>query len=158
KETTMSNELTPKNQVMNTSSPVSALEKMTSTPISRRNLLGMAGQGILGMGLLALLGGRSAANAAGRTPLERMLPGAKELSASPSSGPGTARAAFSLGASPMVPTQISLPFWGDGLKFDQPEYYETLCVGDLDGDGQDELIIRGPNGILVEKFDSTSGQ
>lgn len=156
----MSNELATKSELTHettsASTPVSVLEKMNATPISRRNLLGMAGQGILGMGLLALLGGGSAANAAGRTRLERMLPGVKELkrptASQPIPGMNSLLAATSLSFTP------SLPMWGDGQNFNQPQYYETLCVGDVDGDGQDELIVRGPAGILVEQFDPQLGQ
>ena len=55
---------------------------------------------------------------------------------------------------------LQLPFWGDGSQWDQPEYYETVQAlhADIDGDGRDELIGRGPGGILVNKFDPTTGQ
>lgn len=142
----------------NAASPVSVLEKITLTPVSRRNLFGMAGQGILGMGLLTLLGGGSVANAAGRTPLEGMLPGAKEIrpaGAPELRGSGSLKSLLADSMSDYLP---SLPMWGDGQNFDQPQYYETLCVGDVDGDGQDELIIRGPAGILVEQFNPRIGQ
>lgn len=131
------------------------LTDMMNTRVSRRSLLGIAGQGALGIALAALLGGK-AANAAPRTTLERMLPGAKELSARPTPAGGSA--VRSLLTSIALPSNITLPQWGDGMKFNQPEYYETLCAGDVDGDGQDELIVRGPKGVLVQRFDPGSGQ
>ncbi|GAA1060321.1 FG-GAP repeat domain-containing protein [Agromyces bracchium] len=57
----------------------------------------------------------------------------------------------------------------DGLNLDQPQYYETIQAGrrvfcktrqnaDIDGDGQDELIYRGPAGISAFRFDADTGQ
>lgn len=149
-------------------SPLSALTNLASTPVSRRNLLGMAGQGILGMGLLALLGGGSAANAAGRSPLERMLPGARELGARPQAGSDSKIRTL---AAPVVkvPVYLAQPFWGDG-DFSAPQNYQTIQAGrrlqinktvqsaDIDGDGQDELIGRNASGIQVNQFDGNTGQ
>ena len=53
---------------------------------------------------------------------------------------------------------LALPMLSDGMNFDWPQYYETIQTAsrltchtvqsaDLDGDGQDELICRGPAGI-----------
>jgi hypothetical protein len=64
---------------------------------------------------------------------------------------------------------LQLPFWGDGTHWDQPPYYQTIqshrrygCktyqTADIDGDGQDELIARGPNGILVNQWNADFGQ
>ncbi|MBK8447259.1 MAG: VCBS repeat-containing protein [Micropruina sp.] len=65
--------------------------------------------------------------------------------------------------------QLALPMLSDGMNFDRPEYYETIQTSrraachtvqsaDLDGDGQDELICRGPAGISAYSFDPVSGQ
>ena len=64
---------------------------------------------------------------------------------------------------------LALPMLSDGMNYDWPQYYETIQTGrrlfchtvqsaDLDGDGQDELICRGPAGISAYSFDPTSGQ
>jgi len=65
---------------------------------------------------------------------------------------------------------LQLPFWGDGAGWDRPEYYSSIQAGrrlqvnrtvqnaDIDGDGFDELIARGPGGVLVHKFDPVTGQ
>jgi hypothetical protein len=67
-----------------------------------------------------------------------------------------------------------LPFWSDTANWDQPEYYETLQAGRrhngrptaLDGSvnsgffehGRDSLLIRGPGGLLINRFDPGTGQ
>ena len=144
---------------MPSQSVATPFEGLATKRLSRRDLLGQAGQGALGLAMFALLGGGGAALGAPRTRLERLLPGAREIRANglgkPGTGPGFS--ALTLGDSTLDLTP-SLPMWGDGQNFDQPPYYETLCVGDVDGDGQDELIIRGPAGILVERFDPPTGQ
>lgn len=64
---------------------------------------------------------------------------------------------------------LALPMLADGMNMDRPEYYDTLQAGsrpqhrnrlsaDVNGDGQDELIVRGPGGILAYVFDADSGQ
>jgi len=61
----------------------------------------------------------------------------------------------------MNPIQISttLPaWWSDLLRWDQPQYYSTIQLADVDGDGQAELIARSSVGILVNHFDPTLGQ
>ncbi len=40
----------------------------------------------------------------------------------------------------------------DAEGFGQPQYYETLRLGDIDGDGRAELIIRSSDGILTYRF------
>jgi hypothetical protein len=91
-----------------------------------------------------------------------MMPGARELKAT-----GTLGSASAFASGPTSP--LSLPMWGDGAKWDQPEYYETIRAGrrrfpktvqssDVDGDGQDELIARSRGGILCERFDPDTGQ
>lgn len=64
---------------------------------------------------------------------------------------------------------FQLPHWGDGGSWDSYEYSDTIQAmrrkfpktiqtGDLDGDGRDELIARGPGGILANKYDPVTGQ
>ena len=50
-----------------------------------------------------------------------------------------------------------LPGWGN-LPWAAPQYYTTIQLGDLDGDGKDELIGREGSGIAVHQFDPVSGQ
>jgi hypothetical protein len=66
-----------------------------------------------------------------------------------------------------------LPFWGDVANWDKPEYYETMQAGhrrngrrrgsiytnaNLFGDDRDCLLIRGPKGLLINRFDAATGQ
>ena len=64
---------------------------------------------------------------------------------------------------------LALPMLSDGMNFDWPQYYETIQTAsrltchtvqsaDLDGDGQDELICRGPAGINAYSYDPVTGQ
>src|SRR5437763_15800338 len=48
------------------------------------------------------------------------------------------------------------PAWGDIGGWDQPQYYGTIQLADIDGNGRAELIGRGPSGILVNRFDTES--
>ena len=134
---------------------LSPLESLTTASLSRRDLLSKAGQGALSLGLLALLGGGQAF-AAPRTRLERMLPGAREIGAHVLEAPGAG--SLRLGALNIPTPTVNLPMWGDVIKFNQPQYYETITTGDIDGDGQDELLVRGPGGVLIQKFDAAAGQ
>lgn len=157
-----SNDIQNESNDTSSSAPASSLEMqregLVRQQISRRGLLGIVGQGALGLAALALFQGSGSPAFAGdgRTKLERMMPGARELKGGKAGQPMPGIKSF-LAASPLTFTP-SLPMWGDGQNFNQPEYYETLCVGDVDGDGQDELIVRGPAGILVERFDPKTGQ
>ena len=45
------------------------------------------------------------------------------------------------------------PAWGDMGRWDQPQYYATIQLADIDGDGQAELMGRWAGGILVNHFD-----
>ena len=45
------------------------------------------------------------------------------------------------------------PAWGDAQGWDQPQYYRTIQLADIDGDGKAELIGRGPSGIVVWRYD-----
>lgn len=83
-----------------------------------------------------------------------------------------ARAAPAAAPIPLLTTPqspLALPILGDAVNMDQPKYYDTIQAGtrrinrtrqsaDLDGDGSDELVIRGPGGILAYRFDTASGQ
>jgi hypothetical protein len=40
------------------------------------------------------------------------------------------------------------PAWGDIGGWDQPQYYATIQLADIDGDGRAELIGRGPGASL----------
>lgn len=56
-------------------------------------------------------------------------------------------------------TTISLsptPAWSDFSGWDQPRYYATIQLADIDGDGRAELLGRGPGGILVNHFDTAT--
>jgi hypothetical protein len=48
--------------------------------------------------------------------------------------------------------------WSDANGWNQPQYYGTICAGDINGDGQAELIGRGPNGIEVWGFTPDTGR
>ena len=48
------------------------------------------------------------------------------------------------------------PAWGDIGGWNQPKYYATIQLADIDGDGQAELIGRWAGGILINHFDAAS--
>ena len=48
------------------------------------------------------------------------------------------------------------PLWSDANYWSYPYYYETICVGDIDGDDAQELIGRWKNGIQVYKYNPSS--
>ena len=48
------------------------------------------------------------------------------------------------------------PAWSDAAGWNQPQYYSTIQMGDIDGDGRAELLARGADGILVYEFDSNT--
>jgi hypothetical protein len=63
---------------------------------------------------------------------------------------------------------LQFPYFSDA-PWDQPQYYQTIQAGrrmfpktrqsaDIDGDGRDELIARGPGGIIIHKYDQHTGQ
>ena len=46
----------------------------------------------------------------------------------------------------------------DAAGWSQPQYYETLRLADINGDGQAELLIRGSAGLNTYVFNQASGQ
>jgi len=44
------------------------------------------------------------------------------------------------------------PILPDHDGWDQPQYYETLRLGDVDGDGRDELVARSGVGVIVYRY------
>ncbi|MES2465530.1 MAG: VCBS repeat-containing protein, partial [Armatimonadota bacterium] len=46
----------------------------------------------------------------------------------------------------------------DAANCNVPEYYETIQCADIDGDGRDELLIRGSAGVYVWKYGGGDGQ
>ncbi len=50
------------------------------------------------------------------------------------------------------------PALDDADDWNQPQYYETLRLADINGDGQAELIFRGPFGLFTWAFDRAQGQ
>jgi|GEM_PF-6074594 hypothetical protein len=66
-------------------------------------------------------------------------------------------------------SRLSLPFWGDGAKWDDAAYWSTMQSGrrqqtrtynfcDFDGDGREELLIRGPGGIEIVQWHTDNAQ
>lgn len=55
---------------------------------------------------------------------------------------------------------INAPILGmdDANGWNQPQYYETLHLGDVNADGRAELIFRGPFGLFTYAFDPTHKQ
>jgi len=60
-------------------------------------------------------------------------------------------------ASPPLLVGWGQPFLADG-NWDQPQYYETIRYADIDGDGQAELLARGPGGFQAYHFDKNLGE
>ena len=44
--------------------------------------------------------------------------------------------------------RIEGPAWSDAAGFDRARYYGTIRVGDIDGDGLDDVCIRKPEGLV----------
>lgn len=51
-------------------------------------------------------------------------------------------------------SSFEFPLWSDGLHWNQPQYYTSIQMADIDGDGQDELLGKGPSGIEVWHWDA----
>src|SRR5437764_6742591 len=58
---------------------------------------------------------------------------------------------------PLGPTYL-MPGLTDVNGWDQPAHYENIFTADLNGDGTDELVVRGVAGVEVYRFDGASGQ
>lgn len=52
---------------------------------------------------------------------------------------------------------FTLPQWTDGSGWSSAEYYETIQLADVDGDGTDELLGRGAFGMIIQSWDATNG-
>ena len=54
-------------------------------------------------------------------------------------------------------SQIAVPpILPDREGWDSPLYFNTMDLGDIDGNGKDELVIRGKQGVVVFRFDPGS--
>ena len=53
---------------------------------------------------------------------------------------------------------FALPPWGDGGGWTDPSKYSTIQLGDVNGDGRDELLARNDQGLEIWWFDTTLGQ
>ena len=51
-----------------------------------------------------------------------------------------------------LPANPSLALGSDPW-LSHPEYYATIQVGDVDGDGRDDVVARGPSGIRTWFYD-----
>lgn len=49
---------------------------------------------------------------------------------------------------------VSLIDLSDANGWDQPQYYQTIQTGDLNGNGKAELLARGPDGLIVYTWDA----
>ena len=136
---------------MNEKNPETANQGMilataTTAALSRRELLQVAGSAAALVMLAS--GGQSAAAQSSDSP--RSVGGSRYLQATTDK------------------TKQQFPYFTDG-PWDQPQYYETIQAGgrlfpktrmnaDIDGDGRDEMIARGPGGVHVNRYDSNTGQ
>ena len=53
---------------------------------------------------------------------------------------------------------FTVPSWGDAGGWTDPSKYSTIQLGDVNGDGRDELIGRNDVGLEIFRFDTTLGQ
>ena len=51
-------------------------------------------------------------------------------------------------------TLVQLPALSDRCGFDQPRYYDTIRVGDIDGDGTSEVVARDFGGLRTWKLEA----
>ncbi len=49
-----------------------------------------------------------------------------------------------------TPDEISGPAWSDAAGWDNPQYYWTIQIADIDGDGKGDLCARDAQGIVCE--------
>ena len=54
--------------------------------------------------------------------------------------------------------QFVLPAWGDAGGWTDPSQYSTIQLADVNGDGTEELLARGDNGVQIHYFDTSLGQ
>ena len=66
---------------------------------------------------------------------------------------GTTNAIYNTSAGPV----FTLPQWTDGSGWSAAEYYSTIQLADINGDGSDELLARGAFGMIVQSWDATNG-
>ena len=66
---------------------------------------------------------------------------------------GSALQAWSYGANAWRQLPASPSLWLTGDWLTKPEYYATIRVGDVDGDGRDDVVARGPFGIRTWFYD-----
>lgn len=52
---------------------------------------------------------------------------------------------------------IALLDLSDANGFDKPQYYRSLRLADIDGDGRQEILIRNREGVLAYKWDPQQG-
>ncbi len=52
---------------------------------------------------------------------------------------------------------FTLPQWNDGSGWNNAGYYTTIQLGDINGDGADEMLARGAGGMIVESWDTKLG-
>ena len=52
---------------------------------------------------------------------------------------------------------FTLPPWSDGAGWTDPSRYKTILTADLDGDGQDELLGRTPEGLEIWRLQLDTG-
>jgi hypothetical protein len=124
-----------------------------STLLSRRTFLTRSGYSVAALLALSLWDGTGAPPALART--------------GGSGGPVRLGGGRLLGATRN--TRFQLPLWGDAAHWDDPIYYTTMQASrrysaktyqfsDVDGDGREEMFIRGPGGLEVVKWNAPNAQ
>ncbi|GLV59930.1 hypothetical protein KDH_67540 [Dictyobacter sp. S3.2.2.5] len=63
--------------------------------------------------------------------------------------------AFNLSNNKWQDLDAPIPGTEDANGWNQPQYYETFQLADINADGRDELIFRGPFGLFTYAFDVT---
>src|SRR5262245_59949606 len=56
------------------------------------------------------------------------------------------------------PGVVSNPPWSDTGGWNLPQYYSTIQLGDVNGDGKLELLARDSGGMETWAFDVATGQ
>jgi hypothetical protein len=81
--------------------------------------------------------------------------GGRARAAAPASCPSTDKTVdynCPVGPTYLIPGLTDLAGWSD------PSHYLNILAGDINGDGQDEIVARGVGGIEVYRFDTSTGQ